>query len=169
METDLYATFLALDIDKKLLALTPSEITDEYFCYPKNAMPIGFEGAIMYCFIKGCVDTVFACNPESCADKFVYPLAENFKDFIAIIIACGSANPVEQIIWMNREQFENHLELELENLTAGQRRALGILSESLGITAMKDPFGYVKELQNKFDYGKILFNDSYYEALGIEH
>ena len=47
------------------------------------------------------VTTVFACNPESCADINVYPLAKNFDDFIRVILACGSANPVEQIVWMN--------------------------------------------------------------------
>ena len=76
-----------------------------HFCYPANAKAIGTEGSILYCFIESYGDMVFACNPESCADTYVYPLARTFDDFIALILSCGSANPVEQIVWMRKTLF----------------------------------------------------------------
>ena len=39
---------------------------------------------------------VFASNPESCAETYVYPLAERFEDFMRLVITCGSANPVDE-------------------------------------------------------------------------
>ena len=56
----------------------------------------------MYCFIEPYGEMVFACNPDTCADVFVYPLARTFEDFMRLILACGSTNPIEQIIWMDK-------------------------------------------------------------------
>ena len=95
-----YEKFMALPIDKGLLCLEPGDITQPYYCYPVNAEPVGFEGCILYCFLPEYGEMVFACNPERCADQNVYPLAANFEDFIRLILACGTVNPVEQIVWM---------------------------------------------------------------------
>lgn len=77
------------------------------FCYPVNAKPIGFEGCILYCFLPEYGEMVFACNPESCVDQNVYPLAANFEDFIRLVLACGTANPLEQIVWMDKINLKN--------------------------------------------------------------
>ena len=104
MET-IYETYLSLPIDKGLLCLAHGDITAPYFCYPVNAKPIGFEGCILYCFLPEYGEMVFACNPESCADQNVYPLAATFEDFIRLILVCGTANPVEQIVWMDKNKY----------------------------------------------------------------
>ena len=164
-----YKKFLSLDIDSSLISLEKAGAEhSDYFCYPTNAKAIGFEGCIMYCFIDGYEETVFACNPESCADINVYPLAKSFDDFVRLILACGSANPVEQIVWMNKQQFEQHLQDEKEIQTMEQKELLSFLEKELHIVAMDYPFEYVKELQSDFDYSKIQFSDEYYDVLGIE-
>ena len=40
----LFAQFQKLPIDKSLISLEPGSIEVSYFCYPVNAVPIGFEG-----------------------------------------------------------------------------------------------------------------------------
>ncbi len=162
-----YEKYLSLNIDGSLISLERAGCSD-YFCYPTNANAVGYEGCIMYCFIDGYGETVFACNPESCADICVYPLARDFNDFIKLILACGSANPVEQIIWMNERQFEQHLQGEKEIRSAEQEKLLLFLKKELNIAPMQNPFEYVKELQKGFDYGKIQYNDEYYDVMGIE-
>ena len=162
-----YKKFLSLDIDSSLISLEKMGGSD-YFCYPANAKAIGFEGCIVYCFIDGYGETVFACNTESCADIYVYPLAKNFDDFIRLILACGSVNPVEQIVWMNKQQFEQHLQDEKEIQTTEQKELLSILEKEFHVAAMEYPFEYVKELQSDFDYSKVQFSDEYYDVLGIE-
>ena len=101
-----YERYMALPIDKGLFCLEHGDMTAPYFCYPANADPIGFEGCILYCFLPEYGEMVFACNPESCVEQNVYPLAANFEDFIRLILACGTANPVEQIVWMDQRKFE---------------------------------------------------------------
>lgn len=164
----LYEKYKCLRIKGELIALEHQEEIVPFFCYPTNAIPIGFENCIMYCLIAGYDDMVFAANPESCVDRYVYPLAANFADFIGLILACSSANPVEQIIWMDREQFEDYL-LETEKTKTEQQKALlSLLERELSLTPIENPFDYVKAIQADFDGSSIKYSDEYYDALGIE-
>ena len=168
MAMDLFSKYRALNIDGRLISLAYEECAEPYFCYPVNAKVIGFEGCILYCFLPEYRNMVFASNPESCADKNVYPLAADFKDFMRLILACGSANPVEQIVWMNKQQFEQHLQSEREAQTSEQAELLSFLAHELNLTPMENPFEYVKALQAEFDDGKVQYSDEYYDVLGIE-
>ncbi len=109
---NLFEKYRNLSVNGELICLEQQNTIVPFFCYTINAKPIGFEGCIMYCFIDGYKDMVFTSNPESCADQNVYPLAANFEDFMRLILACGSANPVEQIVWMDKDRFEKHLQEE---------------------------------------------------------
>lgn len=165
---DLFERYRKLNIKGSLISLEAAEMNVPFFCYPVNAEVIGFEGCILYCFLPEYGDMVFASNPESCADKNIYPLAASFADFLQLILACGSANPVEQIVWMNEAQFEQHLKEEKEVQTVEQKELLSFLAQEFGLTPMKDPFAYVKALQAGFDDSKIKYSEEYYDVLGIE-
>ena len=165
----IYEKFMSLPIDKGLLCLEHGDITTPYFCYPVNAKPIGFEGCILYCFLPEYGEMVFACNPESCADQNVYPLAATFKDFIRLILACGTVNPVEQIVWMDKNKFEEHMASEAKILTNEQKIAVQQLQRELSLLPMENPFEYVKEIQKNFDGSKIQYSDEYYEVAGMEN
>ena len=165
---DLFQKYRTLNIDGSLISLEFAKIAYPYFCYPANAEVIGFDGCILYCFLPEYGEMVFACNPESCADQNVYPLALNFKDFIRLILACGSTNPVEQIVWMNKAQFEQHLQDEKEIQTVKQKELLLFLERALDTSPMEEPFEYVKAIQSDFDESRIQYRDEYYDVLGIE-
>ena len=163
-----FEKFMALRIKTDLIALESTANLYQYWCYPVTAIPIGIEGCILYCFIDGYDEMVFASNPETCVDTNVYPLAKSFNDFLRLILACGSANPVEQISWMTKEKFDEHLFNESRNQTEQQRKVLQIIKEEFDLLPMEDPFSYVKEIQKDFDGSKIEYSDEYYEILGIE-
>lgn len=166
----LYQKYLALELDGSWIGLERGSETSGCFCTPEGARVIGWEtGSIIhYCFIKGYRDMVFAVNPESCVDRFVYPLAGNFKDFLRLILACGSTIAVEQIVGWEREQFEAFLHSEDNRVRPEQRKVLDRIQTELRLTAMDDPFSYVKEVQAAFDDSKLRFPDEYYDALGLE-
>ena len=121
----LYEQYRKLNIDGSLICLEQVDNVYEYFCYPTNAVPIGFE-------------------------------------------ACGSANPVEQIVWMSKEKFEEHLQSEREIQTEKQKKVLERLSKELHLTGMENPYEYVKAVQKDFDMSKVEYSDEYYDVLGIE-
>ena len=164
----LFERYKKLNINGSLICLEQVEDSYSYFCYPTNAKAIGFEGSIMYCFIEPYKDMVFACNPDTCADVFVYPLARTFADFMRLILACGSTNPIEQIVWVDKDKFAEHLKEEEAIRTAEQKAAISYLEKELGIFPIDNPYDYVKELQSHFDNRGIEYSDEYYDVLGIE-
>lgn len=76
---NVYEGFLNLNINTSFIGLEKRNEDINYFCTPVGAEIIGWEGVggIHYCFIEGFKDTVFAVNPISCCDKYVYPLANS--------------------------------------------------------------------------------------------
>lgn len=163
-----FQNYLDLKVNGALISLESTEHMYPYWCYPLNARPIGLEGCILYCFIDGYDEMVFACNPETCVDTNVYPLARDFMDFMRLILACGSANPVEQIGWMSKTKFEEHLEAEASLRTKEQNDVLERLEAAFELPPMDRPYEYVKELQEGFDGSRIRYSDEYYDVLGIE-
>ena len=81
-----FKNFKNLNLDTSSIALESTEYMYPYWCYPLNSRPIALEGCILYCFIEGYAEMVFASNPESCADSNVYPLAKSFEDFIKLVV-----------------------------------------------------------------------------------
>ena len=165
----LYDRYKKLDINGSFICLEKVKRNVSYFCYPTNAKPIGFEGCVMYCFIKPYGEMVFASNPETSAESYVYPLARTFEDFLRLILACGSTNPIEQVIWMNKEQFEKHLQSEEANRTDEQKKLLRYLEIELGLSPIENPYEYVKDIQSDFDSSGIQYSNEYYDTLGIDN
>ena len=164
----MYEKYCQLDIDGRWIGLEKRDMCVEYFCTPLNAIVIGWENSIHYCFIKGYRDMVFAVNPETCVDKYVYPLAANFKEFLRLILACGSTTAVEQIIGWSKKQFEEFLHSDNNKIFPEQAKVLKIVAEELKLQPMEKPYEYVKAAQELFDDGKIKYSNEYYDVLGLE-
>ena len=111
---------------------------------------------------------VFAVNPETCVDRYVYPLAMNFKDFLRLILACGSTMAVEQIIGWSKEQFENFLHSDDNAILPNQKAILDKIQSGLKLTPMENPYEYVKAVQEQHDDSKIKFTNDYYDTLGLD-
>ena len=164
----MYEKYCQLEIDGRWIGLEKSEMCVEYFCTPINTIVIGWENSIHYCFIKGYRDMVFAVNPETCVDKYVYPLAANFKEFLRLILAGGSTTAVEQIIGWSKEQFVDFLHSDDNKVFPQQAEVLKIIAEELKLQPIEDVYEYVKTVQDQFDDGKIKYSNEYYDVLGLE-
>ena len=96
---------------------------------------------------------------------------ENFRDFLRLILAVGCTNPLQQIVWWDRQQFEDFIRGPEEAAYAASPEVAAVLraiGEHLDLTPMEDPFGYVKGLQTDFPYERIPFSNEYYDTLGLE-
>ena len=111
---------------------------------------------------------VFAVNPEPMADKYVYPLAMDFKDFLRVILACGSTTAPEQIIGWSKEQFESFVVSEDNAKHPEQEKVLEEIKSVLKLEPMENVYAYVKAVQEQFDDSKVRFSNEYYDTLGLE-
>lgn len=161
-----YQEFLKRNIDLSSLGIKKNINGKTYFCTPQGASIIGWEevDGIHYCFIRGFGEMVFVVNPSNAAPDCVHPLASNFNDFLRLLLACGNVAVLEQAWQWNQIRFETYLS---ENPpTEEQKIALSEISGKMSLTAMEDPFHYIKELQGSFDYSKIKYTKDYYDATG---
>ena len=153
-----YDRFLRSGIDLAPLGVARGD-NDPYFCTPRGASIIGWEGVdgVHYCFVRGYGETVFAVNPSNAAPDFVCAVARDFDDFLRLLLATGGAAIIEQCRHWPREAFHDTI--------AGARFEGDVLAaqetirQKLGLTPMPEPWDYIHELQDGFDYGKIKYTD----------
>lgn len=153
-----------LELDGSWINLEKGSSQGGYFCTPAGTRVIGWENGIHYCFIRGYGETVFAVNPESCGEEYVYPLAANFRDFLRLLLSCGTTTAIEQIAWWTEEQFRAFL---AEDHAPPERTAvLDQIQQAFRLEPMENPFRYVKALQAGFDPGRLRYTDEFYEVTG---
>lgn len=165
-----YTNFQELKLDTSCIGLSLEE-EHEYFCTPLGAEVIGWDNGIHYCFIQGFDETVFAVNPETCCEYYVYPIAKNFNDFLRLILATKSTNALQQIIQWNKQQYTDFVTSPDEIAYTFQtdvKNVLSVIQTNLGIVPIEHPFEYVKNLQKTFLYDQIIFSDEFYDLTGIE-
>ena len=52
-------------------------------------------------------EIVFAVEPMGDAGRHAFPVADNFKDFLRLLMACGHEAYIEQAHAWGREQYDN--------------------------------------------------------------
>lgn len=162
----LYEKYCGLDMDFSRLGLERGDAEGGYFCDPVGAKVIGWAGVdgIHCCFVEGFGDMVFAVSPANGPGEYVHPLARSFEDFLRLVLACGGVDAMEQAWMWNRGEFDAFLETYPPD--AEQRAVLDGLAATLALTPMDDPYGYLKEVQDSFDYGALKFSDEYDDLVG---
>ncbi len=156
-----YQKFLHLAIDLASVGMEQRGQPPSYFCTPKGASTIGWAGVdgIHFCFLRGCGNIVFSVSPMNTAPDYVHPFAENFTDFLRLLLACGDTAALEQAWMWDETQFASFLSNNPP--TQKQRQTLTELAEKMHLRAMEQPFAYLKTLQSTFDYSKIRYTKEY--------
>ena len=160
---NVYHRFLNKGIDTAPLGVECNRSEETYFCTPKGASIIGWAGVdgIHYCFIRGFGEMVFAVSPMNIAPDYVHPLAENFTDFLRLLLACGDAAALEQAGMWDKATFENFL--KANPTTAEQEKTLTEIAVKMKLTPMERPWEYIKALQSSFDYSKVKYTEEFYD------
>ena len=73
------------------------EDNNPYFCTPKGASIFGWAGVdgIHFCFVRDFGGMVFSVIPMNSAPDFVHPLANDFEDFLRLLLACSDSAALE--------------------------------------------------------------------------
>lgn len=158
-----YLEYLKYGIDLAPLGLERSAGDETYFCTPKEAKVIGWAGVdgIHFCLIRGFGEMVFAVSPMNIAPHYVHPLARNFPDFLRLLLACGDSAAPEQAWQWNLEQFQAFLANNPP--TEEQKTVLAQIARQTGLSPMEEPWQYLHELQDTFDYSKIKYTEDFYD------
>ncbi|MBR5873775.1 MAG: hypothetical protein IKY90_03450 [Oscillospiraceae bacterium] len=159
----LYQKFKKLKIDFSAIEFEQASDDDKYFCTPNGTRIIGRAGVdgIHYCFVRGQGEMVFAVSPMNAPGRNVHPIARSFEDLLRLLLACGSMSALEQVHQWDEEQFEEYV---ADNQpTPEQLAVFDVLRDKLGITPMDEPFTYLRNLQDSYNYWELNYSKEYYE------
>lgn len=161
-----YKEFLEKDLDLAPLGVERNASFERYFCTPLGAVIIGSSGVdgIHFCMINDFGEMVFAVSPLNGVGSYVHPIAENFADFLSLLVTVGGSDAIEQAWMCSPETFDRFLR---ENPpTEEQKKTIQQLRHDLSVPLMDHPFAYIQRLQASFDASKIKFTDEYYDVVG---
>lgn len=65
----------------------------------------GMDG-IHFCFVRGFGGVVFSVTPMNLVPNLVHPLANNFEDFLRLLLACGDSAALEQAWMWDKSQLQ---------------------------------------------------------------
>lgn len=178
MTRDDLKRFRALDINFDSIGLLQGGADDfAYFCTPVDAELVGRIGCDGVHFILLPGDERVFCVDPSMGERgtYVLPVASDFREFLSFVLYCQDANPLSQIYWMDRKQYQ---ELAAEDAAARENEyqakffeekdeALAAIVKEFGLTPV-DPFKKVKAMQKKFDPAILNFSEEYYDVVGYE-
>ena len=170
--------FRALDINFDSIGLLQSGADDfAYFCTPVDAEFVGRIGCDGVHFILLPGDERVFCVDPSMGERgtYVLPVASDFREFLSFVLYCQDANPLSQIFWMDRKQYE---ELAAEDAAARKSeyqakffqekdKALAAIVKEFDLTSV-DPFKKVKAMPARFDPAVLNFSEEYYDAVGYQ-
>ena len=162
---NLYEQFKKLNIDFSAISMIQRNGNDTYFCTPKGAHIIGWAGidGIHFCFIQGFDEMVFAVDPTGMPGDYVHPIARNFKDLIRLLLTCGGMAAIEQARLWSETEFYTFL--KGNEITEEQVNVLSFLQTQFSILPMEQPYSYIKEVQQSFDYSQLKFPDKYSDMI----
>lgn len=178
MTRDDLKRFRALDINFDSIGLLQAGADDfACFCTPVDAEFVGRIGCDGVHFILLPGDERVFCVDPSMGERgtYVLPVAGDFREFLSFVLYCQDANPLSQIYWMTRKQYQ---ELAAEDAAARENEyqakffeekdiALAAVVKEFGLTPV-DPFKKVRAMQKKFDPAVLNFSEEYYDVVGYE-
>ena len=165
---NLYEQYVHQKIDLSAFGIRRGERRSDYFCTPKGAGIIGWTGVdgIHYCTVCGLGEAVFAVEPMGDAGRHVFPVAESFEDFLRLLMACGHEAYLEQAHAWSRERYDR---FAAENPpTAEAREQSACLQRAYGLVPAEDPYAYLKQIYDTFDFTTVPYKKDYWEYVPKE-
>lgn len=144
---------------------------EKYFCTPLNSIifaGLGVDG-IHFCIIPSKEDKTLENSPVYVVSPlmpghYTEPVAENFTDFLSLVIITKDAATMESISYMDKETFDNYLQ-DISGENKETIEAIRVLKETFNLKDIPDVYHYVKSVQQNIEFRKIKFSPEYYELI----
>ena len=85
-------------------------------------------------------------------------------------LSLKTTNAIQQVVWMDKDAFENFMNDPDEVRYTSSEPVQSILqniSSNLEVEPIENPFDYIKKLQKDFPYKEIKFTDEFYNITGL--
>lgn len=120
-------------------------------CLPIGSRVICSCEDYIFCFLEGYQYTVFGVRLKKSGTVEFCPLAYDFRDFIRLILSCGSAAVVAELGFRCLESSDSDY---VEIGSKGTAR-LFALADRLGIAPLDNPHCYIMTVTRVIDFSRI--------------
>lgn len=153
---------------ENLLEIAFKEDTSPTFCAPLNTMIFARSSySDYYCRIKEFGDMIFMMEFHPQDGHHVHPLAENLEDFMRLLYAVHRIAVLSDVPYQTADNIYSRIEKIIRDESKESSAAFRMLEEMFPYTPMENPYDYVKNLNEHFDFSRIRYPDEYYEMFEI--
>lgn len=152
----LFEKFKAMKLDTKLIGfelvdgIKTNLINDDL-----KYRVIARNGDTLFAFIEGYKDMVFVVDPIAKNGHKLYPIANSFRTFLALVLSCGNTQIIQNMTVWDKHEYINHIyRADLINYV-NSPEVLDIffaIKFDLGIKEMSSPYEYINFVVTSFDY-----------------
>lgn len=159
----LYQKFRNSSLDLSSLGLRTGPAVSESVYTPAGARILAWVGEtdVHFCQVEGLGGMVFVVNPAATPGDSVHPVARSLVDFIGLLCACRHVSVIQDAYCASRSLFEKRLGDFRSNYRA--KCVLTALQNTYRPTAIPDPYAYITQVENSFDYNLLPLHADYYE------
>ena len=159
----LYHKFRNSSLDTAALSMICGADTSDSVYTPTGARIVAWTGNSggHFCQITGFGDMVFAVDPSAPPGDCVHPIAKNLPEFIRLVHDCRSATLVFKAYQWSRRLFEEKIEAIKPDYR--MRSILRALENNYHPPVVADAYGYIRSLQEEFDYSSLPLHPDYFE------
>ncbi len=159
----LYQKFRNSSLDISPLGLWTGPDSSDSVYTPAGARILAWVGKtdVHFCQVEGLGGTVFVVNPAATPGDCVHPVAKSLEDFIALVCACRHACFIQDAYQSSRSLFEK----QISSFRPDYRGecVLSALKNTYRPNPIQDPYGYITQVENSFDYDTLPLHADYYE------
>lgn len=164
--------FLEIKADLSDIGLIRDQSFPHYFCTPLNAIIFAGTGVdgIHFCIIPNENDWTLERSPvyvvsPMMPDHYVEAIAENFNDFISMVVSIKDAPLLECISYSARDRFLEEIQ-RTANDNVEIETAISALTGTFSTKMVDDVYDCVRQVQAKMELRKLQFSEEYYEFTG---
>lgn len=157
----LYQQFICSSLDTAGIGLDTGAGSDALICTPLHATIIGWaaDQGLHFCFTDGFGETVFAVDPNASDEFRIQPIAQDFRAFLGLILACRGTALLTETGINSKSGFDQAI--ENTTLSNRQQSILRAIENGYQPTKIEDPWQYIQNLQADFDYAAIPLHPDY--------
>lgn len=164
--------FFQIKADLSQIGLIRDSSFSRYFCTPLNAIIFASTGmdGMHFCIVPNDNDPTLEQSPvyvvsPMISDHYVEAIAENFIDFISIVVSTKDAPLLECISYCARDRFYEQIQsISDDNFEA--KTAISALNSTFSIKVIDNVYDFVRQVQAKLKCETLQFSEEYYELTG---
>jgi len=159
----LYQKFRTSSLDISLLGIFtgPAESSSVYTPTGSRIVAWMKEDGAHFCQIEGFGGMVFAVDPNATPGDCIHPVAANMSDFLALLCVCRDASLVLNAYRWSSSRFAQKIAAVAHDFK--RNAVLRALANTYKVPEIADPYSYIANLQDDFDYTSLPLHPDYYE------